>query len=166
VLDVCTGSGCIIISIAKLSKTTKAVGLDISPKALEVAISNKKENDVDVEFLESDLFENVTEKFDIIVSNPPYIETSVIETLMPEVKCHEPMLALDGMEDGLYFYRKIVKQSRQYLTESGRIYFEIGYNQGEDVKQMLIEEGFYHVKVMKDLAGLDRVVCGSLEESI
>ena len=166
VLDICTGSGCIIVSIAKLSKVTKAVGIDISKGALEVAKANANKNQVDVQFIESDLFQNVTGKFDVIVSNPPYIESHVIPTLMPEVRCHEPMLALDGMEDGLYFYDKIIKESRHYLKENGSIYFERGYNLGEDVKQMLINAGFQNVVVIKDLAGLDRVVCGSLEESI
>lgn len=159
VLDLCTGSGCIIISLAKLCHLSSAVAVDISDKALEVAKQNIRKHNVDITLLKSDLFEQVGErKFDLIVSNPPYIPTKDIEELMPEVRDHEPMLALDGMEDGLYFYRKIVSQAGEYLKPDGEIIMEIGYDQGEALVALLEEKEFTNVKVIKDLAGLDRVV--------
>ena len=102
--------------------------------------------------------------FDIIVSNPPYIRSDVIETLMPEVKEHEPLLALDGKEDGLYFYRNIIENAGKYLTGGGRLFFEIGFDQGEDVKRLMEQQGYKEVEVIKDFAGLDRVVCGILQK--
>lgn len=177
VLDMCTGSGCILISLLKCSKATgdmqagsgkqmTGVGVDISKEALEVAEQNAKALGVTATWLHSNLFERVTDRYDIIVSNPPYIPTSVISGLAEEVKLHEPLLALDGKEDGLWFYREIVKKSPEYLKRSGRLYFEIGYDQGEAVKRLMEEAGFTEVTVKKDLAGLDRVVSGAynLEE--
>ncbi len=158
VLDMCTGSGCIIISVAKLGRPIKAVGSDISIKALEVANSNAVKHKVEVEFLQSDLFNQISGSFDIIVSNPPYIPTDEIMELMPEVKDHEPISALDGSSDGLYFYRRISKEAIKHLHRGGVILFEIGYNQGDDVKQILLNEGFTDVVIKKDLSGLDRVV--------
>ena len=114
-------------------------------------------------FVESNLFEKVEGTFDIIVSNPPYIRTAVIDTLMPEVKDHEPMQALDGSPDGLFFYRRIVEKASKYLNKGGRLYFEIGHDQGSEVSAMLEEAGFKQVRVVKDYAGLDRVVCGILK---
>lgn len=162
VLDMCTGSGCIIISLFKLSNLQKAVGVDISKEALKVAKENAITLEADVDLIESDLFSNIDkeETFDIIVSNPPYIESDEVDRLMPEVKDHEPRLALDGMEDGLYFYRKIVKEAKSHLTENGALFFEIGYNQGKAVSELMIKNGYKEVKVMKDLCGLDRVVTG------
>ena len=160
VLDMCTGSGCIIISILHNVEGVKGYAVDISKQAVNVAKENAKLNEVPVLFERSDLFEMVTEKFDVIVSNPPYIKTEEIEKLEEEVKLHDPMLALDGKEDGLYFYRKIIKESRKYLKRNGKLYFEIGNTQGEEVKTLMEEEGFTNVKIKKDLAGLDRVVCG------
>ena len=162
VLDVCTGSGCIILSLDKLCNLTKAVGVDLSTEALKVARENGNRLAGSVEWLESDLFTNVTGTFDIIVSNPPYIETKVIDGLMEEVRCHEPMMALDGGEDGLYFYRKIVEESGKYLSDNGYLCFEIGYNQGEEVKTLMENAGFRDCQVIKDLAGLNRVVMGHL----
>ena len=162
VLDVCTGSGCIILSLDKLCNLTKAVGVDLSTKALKVARENGNRLAGSVEWIESDLFTNVTGTFDIIVSNPPYIETKVIDGLMEEVRCHEPMMALDGGEDGLYFYRKIVEESGKYLSDNGYLCFEIGYNQGEEVKTLMENAGFRDCQVIKDLAGLNRVVMGHL----
>ena len=161
-LDVCTGSGCIILSLDKLCNLTKAVGVDLSTEALKVARENGNRLASSVEWIESDLFTNVTGTFDIIVSNPPYIETKVIDGLMEEVRCHEPMMALDGGEDGLYFYRKIVEESPKYLTNNGYLCFEIGYNQGEEVKALMEHAGFQECQVIKDLAGLIRVVMGHL----
>lgn len=160
ILDVCTGSGCIIISLAKEMQLKKAAAVDISKEALKVAKKNCDQLEVLIELKQSDLFEAVIGKYDVIVSNPPYIRSEEIETLMSEVKDHEPMLALDGREDGLYFYRKIIGESVKYLNDGGRLYFEIGYDQGESVKQLMENAGFHYVKVEKDLAGLDRVVYG------
>ncbi len=164
VLDVCTGSGCIIITLSKCAHLTKACGVDISEKALEVANKNKELLEADVMLLQSDLFSNVTGTFDVIVSNPPYIPTKDIDDLMPEVRLHEPMLALDGTEDGLEFYRRIIHASHQYLNAQGTIIFEIGYDQGEAVSELLTNAGYIDVKVIKDLTGRDRVVIGRLPE--
>jgi release factor glutamine methyltransferase len=158
ILDMCTGSGCIIISLAKLGNPIKATGVDISEKALNIAKQNSKLNGVEVEFILSDLFDNLTGEYDIIVSNPPYIPTAEITRLMPEVRIHEPMTALDGYGDGLEFYRKITKQLKNHLVENGFIFYEIGHNQGEDVRIILEKEGFTDVVIKKDLNGHDRVV--------
>lgn len=162
VLDLCTGSGCILISILKNSTGVEGLGIDISKQALLVAKENAKMNGIMTSFERSDLFEMVTDTYDIIVSNPPYIPTEVINGLMPEVAQFEPYQALDGKEDGLYFYRKIVKECRQYLKEDGKILFEIGHDQGQAVSEMLAYAGFADVRVVKDLAGNDRVVIGGL----
>ena len=162
VLDVCTGSGCIIITLAKSTKLNTAVGVDISSKALEVARKNVADLEADVTLIESDLFSNVEGKFDVIVSNPPYIPTKDIEELEPEVRLHEPMLALDGTEDGLEFYRRIIDDAHKYLNAEGTIIFEIGYDQGEAVSTLLKKANYIDVKVIKDLTGRDRVVSGRL----
>ncbi len=186
ILDMCTGSGCILISLLHYSNGCRGVGADISEKALKVAEENagkllgcrdakcpcddfdKLRRDVSndggaprVQFCHSDLFENVTGKYDIIVSNPPYIRSDVISTLMPEVKDHEPLQALDGMEDGLYFYRRIVAQSREYLVRGGKLYFEIGHDQAGEVSELMKDAGFVEVAEVQDYAGLDRVVFGT-----
>ena len=132
--------------------------IDISKQALNVAKENAKLNDVSVMFERSDLFDNVTGTFDIIVSNPPYIRTEEIVKLMPEVQTFEPMEALDGKEDGLYFYREIVAKCKDYLNPDGRILFEIGYNQGAAVSKLLADKNYRDIEIHKDLAGLDRVV--------
>ena len=162
VMDMCTGSGCILISLLKLcgQNDVCGIGVDISEQALEVACRNAEKLGVEARFLHSDLFSDVEGKYDVIVSNPPYIRTAVIEELKEEVKFHDPFLALDGKEDGLYFYRRIVKESAQYLNVGGRLYFEIGHDQGEAVSSLMRESGFSEVTVKKDLAGLDRVVFG------
>lgn len=160
VLDMCTGSGCIIISIIKNVPSAEGYAVDISKQALNVAKENAKSNEVPVNFERSDLFDNVTGVYDVIVSNPPYIPTAEIPKLMPEVGSFEPLEALDGKEDGLFFYRKIVAECGSYLKEDGYILFEIGCEQAEAVTTMLREAGFYEVQVVKDLAGLDRVVIG------
>lgn len=159
VLDMCTGSGCILLSLLKM-KHCRGTGVDISEKALETAVRNAERLSVDAEFIKSDLFENVEGKYDMIVSNPPYIPTEVIRTLEEEVKCFDPMLALDGMEDGLFFYRKIVAESVDYLVPGGRLLFEIGHDQAESVTELMKKAGFCQIEVKKDLAGLDRVVLG------
>jgi release factor glutamine methyltransferase len=162
VLDMCTGSGCILISLLKLCgfSDISGVGVDVSEEALQVACKNAENLGVDATFVHSDLFSEVEEQYDVIVSNPPYIRTSVIEGLKEEVKFHDPFLALDGKEDGLYFYRRIVEKSPQYLKKGGKLYFEIGHDQGDDVSRLMKEAGFSDVTVKKDLAGLDRVVFG------
>ena len=166
VLDICTGSGCILLSLLKMMQNDRCegtiwgVGSDISPKALEVAERNNKKLETNAVFIESDMFENVEGSYHVIVSNPPYIRTDVIDTLEKEVKLHDPMIALDGKEDGLYFYRIIVDQSRKYLKRNGKLYFEIGHDQAEDVKKLMEDAGFKDITVKKDLAGLDRVVFG------
>ena len=167
ILDLCTGSGCILLSLLHYSNGCHGVGVDISPEALQVAKGNAKRlgiSDEQVEFQEGDLFAPLEKgrKFDLLVSNPPYIQSSVIPTLMPEVREHEPMLALDGMEDGLFFYRKITEQASQWLRTGARIYFEIGYDQAADVERLLREAGFAEIRTVQDYAGLDRVVCARL----
>ena len=162
ILDICTGSGCIMISLAKLCHIKNGTAIDISAEALSIAKRNAKAHGVNIHFIESDLFTNVNGTFDIIVSNPPYIPTKDIEELMPEVRLHEPMLALDGFEDGLYFYREIIRNGKNYLRDNGEIFFEIGYDQGEAVSELLHMHGYEQVEVLKDLAGLDRVVYGKL----
>ncbi len=202
VLDVCTGSGCIGVSLMALGGYSQVTALDISQEALLVAAFNGKmhlsgrtlldytmsasaearpvseklteipwklelqaETDFGSQsmvFLKSDLFSALTEdqQFDVIVSNPPYIPSDVIEGLEPEVKDYEPRLALDGMEDGLYFYRKIAAECSRHLKPGGAVYFEIGYNQGEAVSELLKQAGFHDIRVIKDAPGLDRVVYG------
>lgn len=162
VLDMCTGSGCILISILKNVLNVEGVGCDISKQALIVAKENAKLNNVVATFERSDLFDHVTETFDVIVSNPPYIRTEEIATLMPEVCQFEPVGALDGKEDGLFFYRKMIAESSKYLNPNGVILFEIGYDQGQDVSLMLKEAGYKDVQIVKDLAQNDRVVIGRL----
>ena len=160
VLDMCTGSGCILVSIMKYGSEVSGTGVDISGEALMVAQRNAEQHQVNAKFLQSDLFTNVEGKYDVIVSNPPYIRTSVIEELEEEVKLHDPFIALDGKEDGLYFYRRIVDECRGFLKSGGRLYFEIGHDQGQEVKELMEQQGFAGVTVKKDLAGLDRVVFG------
>lgn len=160
VLDMCTGSGCILISLLKMREGVSGTGVDISEDALKVATKNRDKSGVEASLLQSDMFENVSGTYDVIVSNPPYIRTSVIEELEEEVKLHDPFIALDGKEDGLYFYRKIVEKSPAFLKNGGKLYFEIGHDQGEDVKKLMEDAGFSNVSVKKDLAGLDRVVFG------
>jgi release factor glutamine methyltransferase len=161
ILDMCTGSGCVLISILKNAHGVTGMGYDISKQAIIVAKENAKNHDVPAVFERSNLFEDVVEEqFDMIVSNPPYIPTGEIATLMPEVADFEPHIALDGKEDGLFFYGKILEQSTEYLKPEGYLLFEIGYDQGEAVSSMLREAGFAEVSVIKDLAGNDRVVKG------
>lgn len=198
ILDMCTGSGCILISLLHYSNDCSGVGADISAEALQVARENGErilgqtsfacdvEQTVDASgirtalggnanegrteddnwekelvWIQSDLFTNITGKFEFIVSNPPYIKSGEIPSLMPEVREHEPLTALDGSRDGLYFYRKITDESRNYLVSGGMLYFEIGYNQAEDVCRLMEQAGFLEVTTVQDYAGLDRVVYGT-----
>lgn len=169
VLDMCTGSGCIIITLALEKKLDKAFGCDLSSEALKVAEENAKSLDVEdkVKFLQGDLFDSLESEykgaFDCIVSNPPYIETSVIPTLSDEVKMYDPMMALDGSEDGLEFYRRITQEAPGYLKKNGYLFYEIGAEQGRAVSELMAQAGFNDIRVIKDLAGLDRVVCGQLD---
>lgn len=186
VLDMCTGSGCILISLLNYSNNCEGVGADISGEALEVAEKNAEKllgvpvrsglqedsgapgefsgasAGTRVGFVQSDLFEKVEGKYDMIVSNPPYIRSTVIDTLMPEVQDHEPRQALDGGEDGLLFYRRILEDVSGYLEKGGMLLFETGYDQGDAVCRLMEQAGFLEVRVIKDYGGMDRVVCGIL----
>lgn len=161
ILDVCTGSGCILLSLLRYSNGCRGVGCDISEKALAVAGQNAKELGISAQFIQSDLFESIEGRFEYIVSNPPYIRKDMIPTLMEEVRDHEPLIALDGGEDGLDFYRKITREATEHLYSGGMLFFEIGYDQGDTVKLLMEEEGYEEVTVSQDLAGLDRVVYGT-----
>lgn len=166
VCDMCTGSGCIGISMASVGRLEDVTCVDISKDALEVAKENAKANDVPyINFVNSDLFEAFRKgkndvKFDFIISNPPYIRSDEIDGLMREVRLHEPRLALDGDDDGLKFYNIITKEAITYLHNGGWLMYEIGFDQGDDVSELMRENGFVEVRVIKDLAGLDRVVIG------
>lgn len=171
ILDMCTGSGCILLSILLEREDALGTGVDLSEKALSVAEKNRETYHLETraELIKSDMFqsgyfEEKKESFDIIVSNPPYIPTEEIEKLQAEVRFHDPFMALDGKEDGLYFYRIIAKNAGEYLKPGGFLACEIGCDQGEDVKKMFESCGFSDVKVIKDLAGLDRVVSGKLPD--
>lgn len=160
VLDMCTGSGCILLSLLKLVPELSGTGADISQEALKVAVENGKRLQTEASFLESDLFEKVEGVFDLIVSNPPYIVSDEIGTLMEEVRDHEPIGALDGSADGLAFYRRLVQEGKDHLKSGGWMLFEIGCTQAEAVMELLKKGGFQEIYVKKDLAGLDRVVGG------
>lgn len=160
VLDLCTGSGCVLISVLENAPELTGMGSDISKTALLVAKENAKLHEVDAEWVRSDLFDNITETFDVIMANPPYIPTGEILSLMPEVRDFEPENALDGGADGLDFYRKIAGQVKDYLNPGGYVYMEIGYDQGEAVSELMRNAGFTEVEVIKDLAQNDRVVKG------
>ncbi len=162
ILDMCTGSGCILLSLLHYSNDCSGVGVDVSEDALAVARQNADRlAEKQAVFIQSNLFEKVEGSFDLIVSNPPYIRSQEIAGLMPEVREHEPHLALDGKEDGLYFYREIIRGAALHLKRGGQLFFEIGYDQGEDVKALLAANGYTEVAVVKDYAGLDRVVYGT-----
>ena len=157
ILDLCTGSGAIVISLGKILKKCELFASDISPKALNIAQQNSIKNNTQIVFIESNLFENISEQFDIIVSNPPYIETETINTLSKEVR-YEPLIALDGGKDGLEFYRKIITNAKKYLKENGYLALEIGYNQREKVEKILINNKYKNIYSKKDLSGNDRIV--------
>lgn len=194
-LDMCTGSGCILLSILKLLCTgqddipgksekvpdgvevflksmtsdgipVRGIGVDLSGKALETAARNAEILKANAEFFQSDLFEKVEGHFSMIVSNPPYIRTAEIEMLQEEVKKHDPVMALDGGEDGLFFYRKIIRDSRDHLMPDGNLLFEVGCDQALEVSELMREAGFQRVSVKKDLAGLDRVVSGVYDDKV
>ena len=162
-LDMCTGSGCIAISLAVHGGYAQVEAADISVEALKVAGRNAETLSAPVRFRHTDMFsafDETEDKFDIIVSNPPYIPSDVIEELEPEVRDFEPRGALDGTADGLFFYEILARECGRFLKEDGAVYFEIGHDQGEAVKALLDANGFCDTKIIKDLAGQDRVVCG------
>jgi len=164
VLDLCTGSGCIIISMCK-EKNIKGTGSDVSNAALKVAAENAGKLGAHCSWIKSDMFASVAGKYDMIVSNPPYIKTAVIGTLDKNVKDHEPMSALDGGEDGLDYYRIIARDAKEHLKEGGDLLVEIGYDQGEEVSALFAENGYADIEIIKDLSGLDRVVaCRAAQE--
>lgn len=162
ILDICSGSGCILLSLLHYSNDTTGTGLELSKKAIEVSCINRRSLGLDdrAQFLNSDLLEKADGYYDIVVSNPPYIKTDVIHTLMPEVRDHEPLMALDGKDDGLYFYKKILSDVIGHVRKGSRLYFEIGYDQGQEVSALCKEAGFIDIRTVKDYAGCDRVVCG------
>lgn len=162
VLDLCTGSGCIGISLSLLGDCGSVLASDISLDALAVAKRNASEHGAAITFVESDLFRQISGTFDIIVSNPPYIPTGEIDALMPEVRDHDPRSALDGEADGLGFYRRIAADAPEHLVPGGMLCLEIGCSQGEDVKRLLESAGFTGIRIKQDLAGLDRIVTGVL----
>ena len=160
VLDLCCGSGAVGISLAKICSNVKVTATDISAEAVETAEANAEDLRVKVRFLTGDMFEPVKgRKFDMIVSNPPYIRTNMISILQEEVKDHEPLNALDGGRDGLDFYRTIVERAADFLKPEGFLLMEIGHDQGEDLRKMLKDSGKYSpAAVIQDLPGRDRVV--------
>jgi len=164
-LDLCTGTGAIGISILCLLKESRGVLVDISDIAYEVSQENAIRNEVSSRcvILKGDLFEPLGElKFDLVVSNPPYIKSEEIDALMIGVKDFEPHLALDGGIDGLQFYRKIAKEARSYLKEKGILAFEIGFDQGNEVEEIMMKNGYSEIRIIKDLAGHDRCVIGEI----
>lgn len=161
ILDMCTGSGCILLSLLKLSNDCQGVGVDISSKALEVARENARRLKVEnVSFTESDLFTKVEGKFDILVSNPPYIRTCEIDELMPEVRDHDPFIAINGHESGVYFYEKIIAAAGPFLNRGALVAFEIGSDQALEVMKIMTDAGYKDVCTIKDYSGNPRVVKG------
>ncbi len=161
VLDLCCGSGCLAVSIQCFCPEVNVAAADVSDQALAIARKNAVNNRCgEIRFYCGDLFEPVNERFDLIVSNPPYIPSGEIGDLMPEVRDHEPRLALDGAGDGLAFYRRIIEEAPGYLENHGWLFFEIGWDQGPAVSELMRKRGFSDVSIRKDLAGLDRVVTG------
>ena len=171
ILDMCTGSGCLLLSLLMELPDAIGTGVDISEAALAVAERNRKNLELEKRavLVQSDTFSgdyfqknsgNISLEYDMLISNPPYIPTADIQQLMDEVRFHDPVLALDGREDGLYFYRRITEQAGDYLKPGGWLMYEIGCEQGADVSAIMRQNGFVDVAVKKDIAGLDRVVIG------
>lgn len=160
VLDMCTGSGCILLSLMRYKNGILGTGSDISEKALCVAEENSRRLGVEAEFIQSDMFENVEGTFDAVLSNPPYIRTDVIPSLMEEVRDHEPAAALDGREDGLYYYRILAERTADHLAKGGILIVETGYDQGAEVAKLFRENGYRDICIINDLAGHQRVVKG------
>ncbi|WP_418964866.1 peptide chain release factor N(5)-glutamine methyltransferase [Cetobacterium sp.] len=171
VLDIGTGSGAISVTIAKEIPSATVLGADISGDALEVAVENRKINNVEsnLKFIKSDVFSNIKDMdYDMIISNPPYIPQEEYEELMPEVKKHEPQRALTDNGDGYYFYKKISEEAPKYLKDGGYLAFEVGYNQAQEVSELMKKSGFQIIAIVKDYGGIERVVIGrkSGEESV
>ena len=166
ILDICTGSGCIAVSLAKYINCKAVRACDISGKAIDVAKKNAAKNGVEIEFYEDDILtsEKYDQKYDVVVSNPPYIETDVVLTLDSVVKDYEPGIALDGGEDGLKFYRKIADYAKHILKEDGLLAFEIGYNQAAALYEILTPNGYDEITLLQDLSGNDRVVTAKLKK--
>lgn len=162
VLDLCTGSGIIGVCLKKYLQNVNVLSSDISSNALEIAKKNANLQNVKIDFIKSDLFENIDEKFDVIVSNPPYIKTDKINELSKEVK-NEPRLALDGGQDGLDFYRKIIKESTNFFRKTGYLALEIGYDQKEAVENLFKNFKYKEIKIFKDLSDIERVIIGKYE---
>lgn len=171
ILDMCTGSGCILLSLLMEIPEATGTGVDVSVDALDVAGKNRERLGLEqrADLVQSDLFAadyfqkksgNNHMEYDMLISNPPYIRTADIKDLMEEVRFHDPVLALDGKADGLYFYKKITEQAGTYLKPGGWLMYETGCDQGEDVAEIMKKNGFIQIEVKKDLAGLDRVVKG------
>ncbi len=160
VLDLCTGSGCIAVSLMHYGKPKECHASDLSAEALAVAKKNAERNQAVIHFVESDLFDGITQRYHVIVSNPPYIPPDVIEGLMAEVRQYEPRLALDGGRDGLMFYRRITENAISFLEPGGYLFYEIGHDQAETVAGILQQAGFSDIVCRKDYAGHDRVVFG------
>ena len=164
ILDLCTGSGCILLSLLARNPRINGVGTDLSAGALQVACRNRDRLGIQAQLIQGDLFEHVTGSFDVIVSNPPYIPSKEIGGLMPEVRDHEPVMALDGGADGLDFYRRIIREAAGYLKPGGWLAFEIGCSQGEDLVRLLSEAGYTGVRTGRDLAGQVRTAFGQLPQ--
>lgn len=173
ILDMCTGSGCILLSLLMELPQASGTGTDVSADALEVAKENTRRLGLEkrAELIQSDLFsadyfeKNSRKKcmeYDMLISNPPYIRTADIDGLMDEVRLHDPRLALDGKADGLYFYEKITEQAGKHLKPGGWLIYEIGCDQAKDVAEIMKKKGFVQIEVKKDLAGLDRIVEGRM----
>lgn len=161
-LDLCTGSGCIPLALLKHGNFSCALGADISAEALAVAETNRARTGLPLLLRQSDLFSEIPERFDVITANPPYIESAEIESLSVEVRDHEPRLALDGAADGLAFYRRLAAESGAHLKPGGRLYLEIGMSQGAAVASLLEAAAFSDIQIIRDLAGRDRIVKGSM----
>ncbi len=158
ILDIGTGSGAIAIALAKNMNKIRIDAIDISESALKIAQQNADSNNVEIRFFLSDIFENVTDKYDIIISNPPYISQDDYELLPKEIKDHEPKSALQAENNGLHFYKKILQNAKEHLTESGKIYFEIGYGLAGRIIEIAKENGFSNIQVYKDLNGFERIM--------
>lgn len=162
ILDLCTGSGCIAVTLKKEAPQIRCMASDISQKALDLARKNAAAQGVRVDFVRSDLFDafDRNERFDLIVSNPPYIATEEMSFLQPEVRIYDPVLALDGGCDGLDFYRRICREGYRFLNENGALFMEMGAAQGSGIRRILDDAGFCDVQILRDLSGKDRVIGG------
>ncbi len=158
ILELGTGSGAIAIALAKQMKNILIEATDISKKALNTARQNAELNNVSINFIQSDIFENIKSKYDIIVSNPPYISKKEYDKLAFEIKDYEPEISLLAKDEGLFYYKKILANAKDCLTDKGKIYFEIAYNQAEKIKEIAKENGFDDINIFKDLNSFDRIM--------